>query len=295
MKKSFLLFSIALLFSPIAQGMGIPSEDSLKIIFGDSIVIKISEHEDGKTMSIKGLKKKSEGDKQRTVSSKNQTAKKPERFQVSYLMMDLGINGIHDQTAYNAATTANFLRVEPQYRNENFMNLKAAASRNFNLWPIMFSYNASSSKKQKFLLSSGIGIQWYSFKFNNPVSIVGGLDPHIERASFNFNKNKLGISYLSAPLMLTGQSRLSGKKWLTYGIGVIGGYRLQSWTKQKSTNEGKIKERDPFNLSPFQWSLTGEIGVTNILRIYATYQMTNMWKSGLHQQPFAIGIRLLGI
>lgn len=296
MKKSALLICTALLTSTLGWANEKPkAKDSFKIVIGDSVVIKISEHEEEKVVTIKGLNKKPEQSEQSIFKTRKKTEKKPERFSVSYLMMDVGINGLHDKTAYNAPAAANFVRVESQYRNENFMGLKAAASRNFNLWPVMVSFNASKSKNQRILLSSGIGVQWYNFKFNNPVEIVGGLDPHIARADFNFSKNKLGLSYLSAPLMLTGQTRITGKKWLTYGVGVIGGYRLQSWTKQKSSQEGKMKERDPFNMEPFQWSLTAEIGVTNILRLYGTYQMTNMWKSGIQQQPFAIGIRLFGI
>src|SRR5690606_20246440 len=118
---------------------------------------------------------------------------------------------------------------------------------------------------------------------------------HIIESDLHFSKNKLGITYLSVPLLITGQSRISSNYWLTYGVGVIGGYKVVSWTNQNSAESGKIKERDPYNMEPFQWSVTGEIGVKGILRLYATYQMTNIWKSGLHQQPFAMGIRIFGI
>src|SRR5690606_3433446 len=104
----------------------------------------------------------------------------------------------------------------------------------------------------------------YNYKFTNGVDLIGGTDPHIEESDLHFSKNKLGITYLSVPLLLTGQTRISSHYWLTYGVGVIGGYKMLSWTNQRSSELDKVKEKDPYNMEPFQWSITGEVGVKGI-------------------------------
>lgn len=288
MKKHLLTTSIALF--TLFQAKASPCSDSLKIVLGDTIIVTTGSNENSIIITNPGKSGKTD---KHQIS--NKTSCNNKHFTVSYLMMDVGLNGFYDKTNYQSSEAINFVRVEDQYRDNNLMDINAAVSRNFNLWPVMFSFNPLKSKNQKLLFSSGFGFQWYSFKFTNPVRIEGGLDPHVRLTDLEYSKNKLGITYLSVPLMLTGQTRISGNKWLTYGIGVIGGYRIQSWTNRHSSTQGREKIKDSYNLEPFQWSLTAEIGVTNVLRLYGTYQMTNMWKNGLHQQPFAIGLRLLGI
>lgn len=232
--------------------------------------------------------------KSKPLTSKH---KKPQfkRLTISSLMMDVGYNGIIDNTNYQSAETNAFLNVDPAKRNRNFMGIKTWSSRNFNIWPLLVNINTVQSKHQNLFISSGVGFQFYNYKFSNAVDIQGGVNPQIAESNLHLTKNKLGVTYLSVPLLLTGQTKVSNHYWLTYGVGVIGGYRICSWTNQKSSELGKVKKRDNFNLNDFQYSVTGELGLKNILRLYATYQLTDMWQDGLHQQPFAIGVRFFGI
>ena len=80
-----------------------------------------------------------------------------------------------------------------------------------------------------------------------------------------------------------------------YGAGVTGGYRISSWTKQISSERGKVKNHDAFNFSDFNACLTGEIGIDGIFRIYASYQVTSLHESALDQRPFCIGLRFGGV
>lgn len=292
---NFILISLSTLGNP-APDASEHADDTVRIRVSDSIKVQIEPQE---TVVMKSDTIDGDGwDIIISTTDGIKVTKEPYEFKrltISSFMMDIGLNGLHDQTRYNSSEAAQFMRVDDNIRNANFMNIKTWSSRNFNMWPVIINLNTVKSRNQKLLISSGIGFQWYNYKFSNSVDLIGGTDPHIIESDLHFSKNKLGITYLSVPLLITGQSRISSNYWLTYGVGVIGGYKVVSWTNQNSAESGKIKERDPYNMEPFQWSVTGEIGVKGILRLYATYQMTNIWKSGLHQQPFAMGIRIFGI
>lgn len=229
-----------------------------------------------------------------TETYKNKGSKK--RFKFNLFSMDVGINGFVDNTNYSSADAANFVRVSADNRNEKAFDIKNGQSRNINLWPASFNFDLSAHPDQNVYLSLGVpGFQFYSLKYNNPIRFVEGIDPHVIETNETYSKNKLGITYLSIPVSITGQTRISKSKWVTYGAGIIGGYRIASWTNQKAKGEEKIKIKDPFNLNDYQVALTGEIGVKGILRLYGTYNLTNMWDSALDQNLFAVGIRFFGI
>jgi len=230
------------------------------------------------------------------IFNNNKPGKKKKSFKLNLLTMDLGINGFVDNTDYTSSELKDFVRIDDEHRNGTAFKLKNGQSRNFNLWPATFNFDLSSHPKQNVYLSVGVpGFQFYSLKYNNSIHFVEGMDPHVVVTEDNYTKNKLGVTYLSIPVSITGQTKVSKSKWLTYGAGIIGGYRIASWTNQKINGVGRTKVKDPYNLNDYQVALTGELGVKGVLRLYATYNLTNMWDSGLDQNLFAVGIRFFGI
>jgi hypothetical protein len=97
------------------------------------------------------------------------------------------------------------------------------------------------------------------------------------------------------PLNLTAKTRISKKTWLVYGAGVTGGYRISSLTKQRSNERGQQKNHDSFNFNDFNACVTGEIGISGVFRIYATYQVTALHNTALDQHPLCIGLRFGGV
>ena len=97
------------------------------------------------------------------------------------------------------------------------------------------------------------------------------------------------------PLQFTFKTKLAEKAWLVYGVGATGGYRIASWNKQVSPERGKQKNRDEFNFNDFNACVTGEIGLDNIFRVFASYQLTPLHSTALDQRPFTIGLRFGGI
>lgn len=221
--------------------------------------------------------------------------KEEKSFQVEYVMFDLGINSIHDKTDYTAPVTRNFLKVEDNIKNEYLFNQRTAKAINVNIYPVMAKGRLLKTNNQKIYLSFGAGLQIYNFRFTKDISYISEPNPAVITDSVQFSKNKLGITYLSVPLMTTFKTRVSDKTWLVYGVGITGGYRIDSWTKQISRERGKDKNHDKFNLSDFNSCLTAEVGVSGLFRLYGSYQLTALHENSLDQHPFCIGIRLGGM
>ncbi|XZF12738.1 outer membrane beta-barrel protein [Chitinophagaceae bacterium MMS25-I14] len=236
------------------------------------------------------------GIKYSRYDTKDTATHKEKAFDVQVGMLDIGFNSLQDNTNYNSAAAQHFLgQVSSDQRNGNLFNLRQGKSINVNIYPVMFKYRLLKTNGQKIYLSTGLGLQMYNFRFEKPISFINNTEPAVITDTVSFSKNKLGLTYLTMPLMLTFKTRITEKNWLVYGVGITGGYRLASWTKQKSAERGKDKNHDSFNFSDFNACITGEIGVQNILRLYASYQLTNMYKNSLDQHPFSIGIRFFGL
>lgn len=230
-----------------------------------------------------------------TVSGKNENNNDGKRFNVHFIMLDLGINALNDRTDYSNAEAQQYLKMPDANKNGSLFSLRAAKSINVNIWPVLFDYTLFKSQAQKISLYSGVGMQLYNFKFNKDISYLNTTSPMLIEDSVNFSKNKLAFAYASIPLMLNFKTRMAKGFWLVYGFGAIGGYAFDTWTKQISEERGKQKNHDQFNFQRFNLNLSGEIGVDNYIRLYATYQVTNMYQNSLVQNPYCIGIRFLGI
>jgi hypothetical protein len=222
-------------------------------------------------------------------------------FDVQFGMLDLGINTLQDNTNYNTAEARQFLHVDNAYANKDLFALRTGKSVNVNIYPVLVKANLVRTKGQKLILSTGLGLQLYNFRFNKPVSYRNDPQPYVTLDTVSFTKNKLAFNYLTVPLMLTSKTRIAkhgdgGKGiWVVYGAGISGGYRLSSWTKQISGERGKDKNHDPFNFSETNFCVNGEIGLDGFFRLFASYQLTALHENGLDQHPMSIGIRFLGI
>jgi hypothetical protein len=236
-------------------------------------------------------------------------------FDVQFGMLDVGVNSLIDNTDYTAAGNPglnNFLQVNDQYRNKDLFSLRQSKSINVNVYPVMAKAMLYKSPRQKIILSTGLGLQLYNFRFTKPVTYRADPSPYVTLDTQSFSKNKLALNYLTIPLMITSKTRVSagspGTKtddkgtvthskglWLIYGVGVSGGYLLSSWTKQKNDEIGKQKNYDPFNLRNTNFCVNGELGLDGYFRLFASYQVTSLHENYLDQHPFSIGIRFLGL
>lgn len=251
-------------------------------------------------------------------------------FDIQYGMLDLGINSLIDNTNYSSAAAGNLFwnaNMQPTGNvNADVFSLRAGKSINVNVYPIMVKARLYRSLRQRITLATGLGLQMYNFRFTRPVTYVSGgnrfnspqgpPDVYVRTENITFSKNKLAFNYLTVPLMINFKTRIatgpdaapgagvsSGRNsstygrgyWLTYGVGISGGYLLSSWTKQVSDERGKEKNHDPFNFRKTNLCVNGEIGLDGYIRLYASYQLTSLHENGLDQHPLSIGIRFLGL
>lgn len=221
---------------------------------------------------------------------------KSKAFNIEVFTLDLGLNSLMDKSNYNTTAAQALLQVPAEFQGENLFNLRGGKSWNVNVWPVLASWRIQKSNAQKIYIGTGLGLQMYNFRFSRPLTYVNEVTPEVYLDSVNtITKNKLGFTYLSVPLMLTFKTKASDKHWLVYGVGVTGGYRISSWMKQVSIEQGKQKNHDKFNFSDFNSCLTAELGITGYFRLYATYQITPLQEDVLAQHPFCLGLRFGGI
>lgn len=225
--------------------------------------------------------------------------KKEKTVELQFGMLDLGINSLIDNTSYQSQETREFLHVSDPYVNEDLFSLRSNKSVNVNVYPLLVKTNLYRSSRQKIVLASGLGLQLYNFRFTKPVSYQSDPQPYVALDTISFSKNKLAFDYLMLPLMMNFKTRIGENKkdgvWLTYGIGISGGYLISSWTKQISDERGKQKNHDPFNFRNTNFCINGELGLDGYVRVFATYQVTSLHEYGLDQHPLSIGIRFLGL
>jgi len=224
---------------------------------------------------------------------KTNVKKKKNNFTLHFVTVDLGLNFLQDKTNYGSSTAQQFLQVPADKKNTRLFDLYALKSVNVNLWPVTARYRLLKTKHERIYLSAGIGAQFYNFRYDNGLTYTKSPNTVIYDTG-HFSKNKLGVTYLSVPLMLTFKT-VYGSKAYVYGVGVTGGYEIGAWTKQRSAGAGKVKQHDDFDIQKYNSCLAAELGLDGIVRFYATYQYTSLYKDALVQYPVSVGVRFMGL
>ncbi len=208
-------------------------------------------------------------------------------FKGNWTGLELGVNGY--------LTPTGSIDMPKGYE---FMELKYEKSTNFNINFFQQSFNL---KGNKFGVLTGMGIQWYNYRFANNTILTndsnelgGYFDNNPNRA---YTKSKLTASYLVVPVILEFQTNpYHNTNSIHISAGVVGGVRLGSHSKQVYKNNGstnKPKEYDSFYLQPFRLDATARIG-WGPLNIYANYSIIEMFRKGKGPElyPFTVGLVL---
>ena len=236
------------------------------------------------------------------AAEKNAPPKRDKKW-TNNMSLDLGTNFIKDNSNYSSAAVKNYLAVPAAQQNAALFNLKQVSSINVNFYPLMESYRTLKTPGQKIYITTGLGFQFYNFRYENNITYTRSPSTVIND-SLKFSKNKLGIDYMNVPLMLTFKTRIARNEakpkddtWLVYGFGITEGLNVSTWSKQISGELGKVKVHNGFNTAGFNTCITAEIGVDDIIRFYGSYQVTSLYNSatGLDVHPFSVGIRISGI
>jgi hypothetical protein len=249
-------------------------EDTVRIKFNNNELIVI---EDGDNTRV--LKRRIE-----PVHNK-----KKRRFRGNWAGLEFGVNGY--------LSPGFSLDVPKEY---NFLELNYAKSINFSLNFFQQSINLINNR---FGLVTGMGVQWFNYKFYNKNTVLvpdsGKIAGYFDKTpGRSYVKSKLTSSYLVVPLIFEYQTnREHGKSSFHISAGVVGGVRLASHTKQvfnfNGDGKNKPKVHDEFYLQPFKADLTARIGWGPI-NLFANYALTEMFRKdrGPELYPFTVGFVL---
>ena len=109
----------------------------------------------------------------------------------------------------------------------------------------------------------------------------------------HYSKNKLAADYLTAPLMLNFDftPNNDNNKSFGFSVGASAGYLYSSRQKTITSEEGKKKLHDDFELNQFKVSYVAEIQLGPV-KLYGSMATQSMFKKGFDQTPYNIGFRL---
>lgn len=151
--------------------------------------------------------------------------------------------------------------------------------------------------KHNVVLVTGLGFDYNNYRFKNNVDVFGGLDSSGSLTQRDYITNRLKTFYVNVPLLLGFDFSKAGEKGLHLAFGVVGGYRIGSYTKQKFNDDNgslvKMNSRNDFNLSPFRANATVRVGYKG-LTLFANYSLTPMFNKGGGPElyPYSFGISL---
>jgi hypothetical protein len=146
-------------------------------------------------------------------------------------------------------------------------------------------------------LVTGIGVSWNNYRFEGTNSIAvdpaGNLGENIPDNTVPVKKSKFNTLYLNAPLMFEVQIP-AGFNRLNLAAGVIGGVKLNAWTKLVFEDGEKVRANGDYNLNLLRGGVTARIGYGNFM-IYGSYYLTPWFQdlkgpNGYNLEPFEIGL-----
>ncbi len=179
------------------------------------------------------------------------------------------------------------------YNGNEFMSLNQGKSMEFNL--NFYELNIGLAKSYVGLVS-GMGLSFNSYRFENPYTLVKGIErtePFLLTYD-NLSKTKLAVSYLNVPLLLEFQIPVNQNEGRIFiNAGLVGGVKLGSHTKVKH-GDIKDKDRSGFNLNSFKYAATARIGYKDI-SLFGSYSLAPLFQTGKGPEltPFTIGISFL--
>jgi hypothetical protein len=175
----------------------------------------------------------------------------------------------------------------------SYMTLNASNSNCFNLNFSQLNIGFS----RHIGLVTGIGLNWNNYRFEGMNSITVDTDDNLGELvpdnTVPVKKSKFNTLYLNVPLMFEVQIP-AGYNRLNIAAGVIGGVKLNAWTKLVYEDGEKVRANGDYNLNLLRGGVTARIGYENFM-IYGSYYLTPWFQdlkgpNGYNLEPFEIGV-----
>ena len=230
------------------------------------------------------VKKRKNSNNGSTTVTIEKTHSRPSNVTTNWGIVDLGFNNYTDNTNYASAAAQQFAPGS----NEDWFKLHNGKSVNVNIWFFMQRLNIISHVVN---LKYGLGLELNNYRYErnirfreNPTSVY--LD------NILYHKNKLAADYLTVPIMLNFNFAPGKKSSRSFGLsaGVSAGYLYSSRQKVISSQTGKTKTKDNFDLRNYKLSYIAELHLGPV-KLYGSLATQSMFEKGLNQTPYNVGIR----
>jgi hypothetical protein len=162
----------------------------------------------------------------------------------------------------------------------------------------------------KFYLEWGLGMSWYTFKFQNDAVLISEDDNGVmftedTNPEKNYSKSKLSMSFVNAslvPMLDFGGYGRKARVWdssgsnFRIGIGGYAGYRIGSHSKVKYEEDGDVekdKDHDNFYLENFRYGARLQIGIRST-DLFFNYDLNELFTTTKPNNPslnaFSFGV-----
>jgi len=233
------------------------------------------------------------GSKEDTAQYKPRDRKAPKKSNLTtnWWIFDLGFSNYVDNTVYGG-TAANLYA---SGSNKSWFDLKDGKSRNVNIWFFMQKLNVA---KHVVNLKYGLGLELnnYYYKQNiryqaNPPAVINPTRVILDNTSGRtYKKDKLAADYLTVPMMINFNFTPNRHDGFGFSIGISAGYLYSARNKTITSDEGKKKAKDDFELERWKLSYVAELSLGPV-RFYGSYALKNMYERGLDMTPYNFGFR----
>ena len=182
-------------------------------------------------------------------------------------------------------------------KNQNYMALNYGKSLNFQL-----NFEKDIHLYKNYInLVTGLGFEWSQYQFDNKTRLnpdtnytFGVIDT---TNTFSYKKNKLKTTFINVPLLVEFNTNKNPDKAFHIALGVIGGYKLGSRTRQVLEQNGntiRFIRKDDYNINPFRLSAHASIGYKNFT-MFGTYALNELFVNGKgpQLQAFTIGLKII--
>lgn len=279
---------VALCMNALAQSdtTGKSQPDTLKV--GNMIIIR----KGGGAQQPEQNSDKKERNNEVEIEFKRSNRSKTRNVTTNFWVIDLGFANVVDRTNYGAPEISGPNGYFPG-GTANVMDLRNGKSINVNIW---FFQQERNLIKHVVNLKYGLGLELNNYRYQTNVRHRFEPRDFIERDPdvAGFRKNKLAADYLTLPVMLNFNLAPHRKNSYGFSAGISAGYLYSARQKMRSAERGKEKVRNDFNLQPWKLAAIGELKL-GVVCIYGSYALNSMYRSGLDQTPYAIGLRLLAL
>lgn len=239
----------------------------------------------------KGGKEQSKDSTTEIKITKRKT-RKPSNISTNWFMLDIGFNNLVDRTNYASAAITGPNGYFPN-GTESMLDLNNGKSVNVNIWFFMQRVNLIQHVVN---LKYGLGLEMNNYRYRGNIRYRFEPRDFIERDPdvTSFRKNKLSADYITLPMMINFNFTPKREKSYGFSAGMSAGYLYASRQKMISELRGKEKVKDDFNLNPWKLSVIGEINLGHV-KLYGSYTLNPMLRSGLDQTPYAVGLRFCNL